>query len=397
MEARRWWQRPRLRTDEEEGRERRVSSLELFYDLVFVVVISELTSYLAHDVSLGGVLGFVLLFIAVWWVWIGGTFYTERFETQDLSYRAFTFLDMLPIAAMAVFARGGLGETSAGFALSYAAARALITFMWVRGGYYDRAFRPVANRFGVGFCLSIALFVVSAFIPAPWRFVLWGIGLFSDLFTPVVTLRIQSRLPRFSTTRLPERFGLFVIIVLGETIVEVVQGMAEARPLSAAAWLNGSLGMGLAFGLWWVYFDFVARRKPKAGIWWSFSWNYLHLPLLMGIAATGAGVLNVLASRNEVLEANVSWLMAGAVAVALISMGLIELTLRPGPDEPTKQPVSFLLKVGAGALALALGFGGVLRPEVLLVVLILLVLIQMVYGAYVWFRPFDPGVKPEED
>jgi low temperature requirement protein LtrA len=150
----RWWQRPQLRTDEEEQRERKVSWLELFYDLVFVVVISELARYLSGHVSLEGVLSFALLFVAVWWVWIGGTYYTERFETEDLSYRIFTFLQMLPLAAMAVFVHAGLGEGSGGFALSYAVARSLMTLMWLRGGYHDRAFRPVAKRFGIGFCFS---------------------------------------------------------------------------------------------------------------------------------------------------------------------------------------------------------------------------------------------------
>src|SRR5919199_5398923 len=103
MGTRRWWQRPRLRTDEEEHRERKVSWLELFYDLVFVVVISELTSYLSGHVSLEGMLGFSLLFVAVWWVWIGGTLYNERFETEDVSYRGFSFLAMLPVAGVGGF------------------------------------------------------------------------------------------------------------------------------------------------------------------------------------------------------------------------------------------------------------------------------------------------------
>src|SRR5919199_1176850 len=396
MGTRRWWQRPRLRTDEGEQRERKVSWLELFYDLVFVVVISELTSYLSGHVTLEGVLGFVLLFVAVWWVWIGGTFYNERFETEDVSYRVFTFLAMLPVAAMAVFAHGGLGETSSAFALSYAAARGLVTIMWRRGGWHNPAFRPVANRFGIGFSLSILLFVLSAFIPAPWRFVLWGVGLLVDLFTPVTTLGLQLRIPQFSS-KLPERFGLFVIIVLGETIVRVLQGVARTQPLTLVTGLTGARGMALAFGLWWVYFDFVARRRFKPGVWWRLSWSYLHLPLLMGIAAMGAGVLNVLTLEGEALSTGVLWLMTGATAVALVTIGLIELTLRPDPGEPTDLRVSFSLKLGAGLLALGL-VGGGLGPGALLGALILLVMVQMLYGAYVWFRqpaPRDGSLEQE--
>lgn len=391
IEERRWWQRPRLRTDEEEQRERKVSWLELFYDLVFVVVIAELTHYLSGHVSLEGVLGYILLFVAVWWIWIGGTYYNDRFETEDLSYRIVIFLQMLPLAALAVFAHDGLGETSPAFALSYAAARGLIMLLWLRGGFHNAAFRPVSNRYAAGFGVSALLFVLSIFVPAPWRFAMWGVGLLIDLLTPLTTLGIQRRLPRLSAAKLTERFGLFVIIVLGETIVGVVQGMAEEEPLSPATGLTGGLGMALAFGLWWVYFDFVARRQPKPGVWWRLIWGYLHLPLVMGIAAAGAGVLNVLAHEGEALTANVLWLMAGAVAAALVTIGLIELTFMRESDEPTDPMVSFSLKLGAGILALALGFGdGMFGPITLLILLILIVLVQMIYGAYVWFRPTAP-------
>lgn len=159
MTAQRWWQKPRLRRDEEAHQERKVSWLELFYDLVFVVVIAELSHSLAGHISVSGVVGFILLFIPVWWVWIGGTFYNDRFETDDLGHRLFTFLQMLPVGALAVFAHDGLGETSTGFALSYAAARALITYLWLRGGLHDPVARPLTNRYGIGFSVSV-LFVL---------------------------------------------------------------------------------------------------------------------------------------------------------------------------------------------------------------------------------------------
>jgi low temperature requirement protein LtrA len=146
--------------------------------------------------------------------------------------------------------------------------------------------------------------------------------------------------------------------------------------------------MALTFGLWWIYFDFVARRQPRPGVWWSLSWGYLHLPLVMSIAAVGAAVQNVLAREGAAPGAAIRWLMAGALAVALATIGLIEVTLRRTPTEPTDPWVSCPLKIAAGVLALALGaWGGGLDSLGLLLGLILFVLIQMVYGAYVWFRP----------
>jgi low temperature requirement protein LtrA len=394
MTTRTWWQRPQLRTDEDEAKERKVTWLELFYDLVFVVVIAELAHSLAGHISPSGVVGFVLLFIPVWWVWIGGTYYNERFATDDLSNRVFTFLQILPVAALAVFAHDGLGETSTGFALSYAAARILLIILWLRGGWHARIFRPVSNRYAIGFSISALLFVISVFVPPPARFVLWGIGLIIDIVTPITTLNIQAKLPRLSTSRLPERFGLFVIIVLGESIVGVVQGVAAQPNLTVALSITAALGMALAFGMWWVYFDFIARRVYKPNVWWALTWGYLHLPLVMSFAAAGAGVLNVVSSESETIPDSVRWLIASAVGVALITMSLIETTLRREKDEPTHRLISPLLKLAAGVLALAIGLWSGLGPIGLLIMLLVLVVIQMAYGAYVWFTQPLPEAEP---
>ncbi|MBC8161419.1 MAG: low temperature requirement protein A [Roseiflexaceae bacterium] len=398
MVRRTWWQVPQLRTDEDEHRERRVSWLELFFDLVFVVVIAELAHHLSEHITLQGVGEYALLFVAVWWSWIGGTFYTERFETPDVSYRLFTFLQMLPIAAMAVFAAAGLASSSAAFGLSYAASRALIIFLWLRGGFHAPSFRPVTNRYAIGFSLSVLLFVLSVFIPAPFRYAVWALALVIDLLTPIATLKLQARLPRISTSRLPERFGLFVIIVLGEAIIGVVQAVAD-QPLAWPTALTGTLGMALVFGIWWIYFDFIARRAPNFGGWWAVFWNYLHVPLVMSIAAVGAAIQNILTLDTEASRAAVFLLLGSAVATALVSMGLIELTLRRGADEPTDHRVSVPLKLAAGLVAVGLGvWGSRLGPIGFLLALLPLLLVQMVYGAYAWFRQELPseGIVAQE-
>lgn len=383
----RWWQKPQLRHDEEVHQERKVTWLELFYDLVFVVVIAELSHSLAEHVSAAGVAAFALLFIPVWWVWIGGTFYNDRFEADDLSHRLFTLLQMLPVGAMAVFAHDGLGETSVGFALSYAAARALITYLWWRGGLHDPQARPLTNRYGVGFSVSILLFVASTFVPPPARFIFWGIGLLFDLVTPLTTLGVQRQLPRLTTSHLPERFGLFVIIVLGESVVGVVQGVAERESLTWLSTLPAGLGMVLAFGMWWLYFDFIARRRAKQGVWWFSFWTYLHLPFVMATTAIGAGVLNVVSNESRELPDESRWLLVGAVAAALITLGMLELILHREQGEPTNQRISVPLKIMAGLAATSLGYWGTgLGPIALLSLLMLLLIVNMAYGAVVWFR-----------
>ncbi|MDJ0557423.1 MAG: low temperature requirement protein A [Microcoleaceae cyanobacterium MO_207.B10] len=386
-----WWQRPQLRKDEEQQLERKVGWLELFFDLVFVAVMRELAHYLSAHISAAGVGSFILLSIPVWWIWVGATYYNERFQTEGLESRVFTFIKMLPVAGLAVFIHHGLGETSAGFALSYAAAHLIVTYLWWRGGYHDRNFRPTAKRLVIGYSISIILFIISAFIPSPGRFVLWGIGLTVDLLTPLFTIRQQAALPKFSTSRLPERFGLFVMIVLGESVIGVVEGISKNENLSLLTALTGIFGMTLVFSFWWVYFDFIARRPFKQSMGYSFAWAYLHMPLVIAITATGAGIVHVIsANENVALSDNVRILISCSVAVFLGVIGLIEVTLRRKDNDLTDPIFSPCLKWGAALLAILLGlFGKGLGSVIFLTLLILLVAIQIGYGLYVWIKSLE--------
>jgi low temperature requirement protein LtrA len=386
MGIRDWWHKPKFIDSEEVGLEREESWLELFYDLVFVVLIAELANQLAGNTTIKGIGIFVFFFFPVWWVWIGGTFYNERFETKGLEHKIFIFIQMLLIMMLATFIRDGLGKSSVGFALSYAAARLFLVLLWLRAGLHISSYWPVARRHSIGFGISIALFISSIFIPPPWRFVMWVIGLSIEFVTPIITMVHARKLPRFEKTKLPRRYGLFTIIVLGEAVVGVVHGTAHSHHFTFMVAATGMLGMALTFGIWWNYFEFVARRAPKAGHWWVFMWAYLHLPLMMGIVATGAGIRNVLASEQGLLSGNVRWLLCGAVALSMIIIGLLELTLRRDEEEPTHPMLSPLLKVAMGIVAVSLAYwGGSLSPIFFLCVLMLLLLVQMIYGSYVWY------------
>jgi low temperature requirement protein LtrA len=386
MARRTWWQTPTLRTDEEDGSDRKVGWLELFFDLYFVVTIAELAHGLAVDVTWSGLGKFVFLFLPVWWVWIGITYYVERFETEGIEQRLIMFSQMIPIAGLAVFAHDGMGKTSVGYALSYAFCRAIHVFLWWRGGRHSPPFRPIAKRFVFSFSISVCLFVLSVFVPPPTRFLLWGAGLFLDFIAPVLTLRQQQHLPRLSTSKLPERYGLFIIIVLGESVVGVVSGLAEQEEFSLLIAIAAILGLALAFGLWWIYFDFIGRRPAKPVITAALAWSYLHLPLAISIAAAGAGVLNVIADEDSRLDYPVGLLISGAIASALCVMGLLETVLQRKPDEPTHPRLSPGLKFFGGAIALTIGLvNNGINIAFLEALLLIPIFMQMVYGLYVWF------------
>jgi low temperature requirement protein LtrA len=203
MEQRLRWSAPVLRTDEEEGRHRKASWLELFYDLVFVAVVAELAHALSADLTWARAGKFVALFIPVWWIWVGGTFYNDRFELDDISHRIAVFIQMAPVAGMGLFVGHGLDDSFRGFALSYALARTVLNVLWFRAGYHNPVARPLTNRYAVGFGAMALLLVVAAFLPSPWRYIVWAAAVAVDLLTPATTWGIQARLPRLSRSHLP--------------------------------------------------------------------------------------------------------------------------------------------------------------------------------------------------
>jgi low temperature requirement protein LtrA len=189
-----WWQPPRKAGERLEHRQ--VTFLELFYDLVYVVIIAQLSHALASHINWEGLFSYIFLFVIVWWAWLNGTIYHDIHGNDDIRTRVFTFLQMLTVVAMAVFAHDALGESSVGFALSYAAFQLILTYMWWRTGVHDPNHRPLSNPYSATFLTTTLLFVFSVFIPAPWRFYLWGIALLISLLLPLFIFNIGKLNPQ---------------------------------------------------------------------------------------------------------------------------------------------------------------------------------------------------------
>jgi low temperature requirement protein LtrA len=374
-----FWQKPSLHHGEESNKERKVSWLELFYDLFFVALIAQLSHKLHGHFNIHHLFEFIILFIPMAWVWIGSAYYQERFETHGIETRFFYFLKMVPLAGMAIFASQGLEKGAAGFALSYAAARLVITLLWLRAGIIVKEFRKIAIIFSLGFSSSIILFTVSAFSSPSIRILLWTIALAFDLITPLTTGKLQAKLPQLGHHKFPERFGLFFMIFLGEAIIGVVSGIAHLHHLTATLFLRGLLGIGLIFGLWSLYYDFIARRFPKPKMIFNFMWVYGHLPLFMSITVLGAAISNTIAGKGDL------WLLSGAYGLVIFSLGIIELTLMHTSTEPTHAIISPGLKLCSGAIGLAVAFFGLIdNVNWLFLFLFILLFIQMAYGAFVF-------------
>ncbi|MBW4577150.1 MAG: low temperature requirement protein A [Aphanothece sp. CMT-3BRIN-NPC111] len=378
-----WLQPPRLRIGEESEQEpRHATWLELFYDLVFVVAVSQVAHNLHGHVSLSGFLGFVFLFMPIWWAWIGTTFYSNRFDSDDIGHRLLTGVQMIAIAALAVNIHDGLGETSAGFALSYFASRVVLVIEYLRAAKHIPPARGLATRYATGFAIAASLWLLSVFVPIPLRFALWGLGLLIDLATPLTASHLQQKLlPHLE--HLPERFGLFTIIVLGEAIIAVVNGVSEQKWDVQSA-IAAVFGFSIAFSLWWIYFENIngsaLRSAGAVGRISTYNvWLYGHLPLVIGLAATGVGVEHVVSNEaGTALSDAERWLICGSVALCLLSLGILHRT-----GVIFKCKVRTKYRIGAAAVLLVLAaLGRGLSPLIVIALVAVICTLQVLQDMY---------------
>ena len=388
---RRLWQPPARYADR--PTDRRVSFLELFFDLVFVVVISQLAERLARHPSWPGVGWFVFLFYAVWSSWINGTLYYDLHGTNDVSVRVFTFAQMLAVAVMAAFIGDVPGDGSVGFALGFALNTLLLVVLWFRTGVHDPDHRAASIPYSTAYLIAAALFASSVAVDPPVRYWVWATGLLVEAAGQIVAFirwtppETQSGDAVIATTpSLIERIGLFVIIVLGEVIVGAVSGIAETAPLAFEDVVVGLLGVLIAVGLWWIYFDLISHRAPVSRL--TQIWLYLHLPLVIAIAAGGAGVLNTVANAGTSVPPAVRWLLVGSLAVALVTMVALTRTLEARPRGLAVYRSAEAAVALSAVLSLAVGLAS-WSAKATLAAMVALLLVPIGLALMVWVK--DPA------
>lgn len=320
---------PRLRS-RDEGEERHAEWLELLYDLVLVAAISILALNLSSDYSFKGFLLSIPLFFIIWWGWVGHTFYLTRFGTDDLFNRFLTMLQMVAVAAIAVNVEDAYSFSGPSFAVSYAFLRIILLYAYYRAGKHIKEAKPLANHYVKGFGLVALIWLISAFVPIPFRFILWAIALIIDILTPLTASKEQFKLPPHST-HLPERFGLFTIILIGEAVVSIVFTINSIGFVFLAE-ITGIFGLIIAFCIWWSYFD--ESKGAEAKVIESENevskyqlWLYSHFPLLLGVATLAIGIKHVIAlDLYEILPSYEAWLICFSLALTFISLNLIHLS-----------------------------------------------------------------------
>lgn len=309
---------PRLRTAGDTG-ERHATWLELFYDLVFAVAISELAIGFSAELSMPGFLKFMALFVPIWWAWVGHTVYATRFDTDDMVHRMWTLALMLTATAMAIQVESSLKGGYVPFVLAYTAARVCLIMLYLRARHHVSEAQAMSELYITGFSLGAFLWGLSLWTPMPWQAVLWVAGIAVDLATPWLGQRVQRELP-LDPQHFPERFGLFTLIVLGVSVLGVIRGVAHVV-WSLPHVLTGILAFYLITTLWWTYFTFVDEAELEDTLRSGRSYIFGHLPLLIGLTAVGIGLEHFILEASEPRVAPVTlWLMNAGLALWLAAL-----------------------------------------------------------------------------
>jgi len=294
----------RIGLNTEKGRH--AAWLELFFDLVYVIALSRLAHLVidGHDghVALQDYMVFFVLFVPVWWSWVGHTMYANRFATYDVTDRLLTILQMFFAIVLGLSIPDAMGENSVIFALAYAATRGTIILMYSRIYISNPDARPVAGGLAVGFTIGSSLWVLSVLFSPPIMFAFWVVGLGIELATPLVIRKELKKLP-VHNTHLPERVGLFAILVLGETFHGLASG-AHTLELSVHHVTSLFLAFSLICIIWWLYFEVLEKIitgniKGAAQL-----CIYGHLPIYIGIGLLAAGVQKLIATHHSAFELN---------------------------------------------------------------------------------------------
>lgn len=384
----RWFRPPRAHGDIIE--DRTVSFLELFYDLVFVLLIAQIAHTLADHVSWVGVRDFAVVFGLIWIAWINGTLYHDLHGGEDGRSRSYIFAQMALLVMLAVFTAHAADDPSdgRGFAAVYTVLLLLISWQWFDVRRFDSPeWRRVASGYVAGLLVIASIVFASVFVSDPeTRILLWTIATGLSLVSNI-GLALRPQLESMAkaihpTESLVERFGLFTIIVLGEVVVGVADGLSAAdRSLLPLA--TGILALSIGFGFWWNYFDFVGGRVPTIGR-QRVAWIFGHLPLAVGISAAGAGMVSLIEhSGDSRTPTGTAWLVGGATATVALSILMLVLTIAP---HPARRGAPFTL----AAAALASIIIAASRPTPWLMALLLSLAMSVVWlEAFVRHRRHD--------
>jgi low temperature requirement protein LtrA len=343
------------------GREQRVTALELFFDLVFVYAITQVTLLMSDDPTWGGVGRGLLVLAALWWAWTGYAWLTNTLEPEEGPVRAGMFGAMAAMLVVALAVPEAFGADAVLFGVAYLIVRLLHLLLYAIAGKRDPDLLGAVLRFMPSATLAPAIILAAGFFDGGAQAALWVAALAVDYLGALIG---RGQGWRVSPAHFAERHGLIVIIALGESIVAIGVG-AAGLSLTAGIVSAAALGIAVIVALWWAYFDVYAVLAQRQLSETSGAirarlardcYSYLHLPMIAGIVLFALGLKKTIEQVGDPLATVPAMALCGGLSLYFLTHVALRVRLvhfirgrtteRPGWIGPGR------LATGVGMLAI---------------------------------------------
>jgi low temperature requirement protein LtrA len=302
----------------------RVTPLELFFDLVFVLALTQCTALMAAESSWAGLAKGLLVLAVLWWSWGGYAWLTSVVDPEEGAVRLVFFGAMAAFLVASLCVPHVFGSSGLLFACAYAIVRAAHIVLFILASRDDPRLRSSVLGLAWSTAISVGLLIGASSAGEALRLVIWTVAVVLDMGGPFLFGVGGWKL---LAGHFAERYGLIVLIAIGESVVAI--GVGAQTNLDAGVVLAAVLGTAVAAAFWWLYFDVVAlaaeRRLSRAtpgreqNSIARDSYSYLHFPLIAGIALTAVGMKKTLAQVDDPLRLVPAVAMLGGAAVYLFA------------------------------------------------------------------------------
>ncbi len=274
---------------------RTVSPLELFFDLVFVVAVALASQNLHHfesdDHFSTGIVRYLMVFFAIWWAWMNFTWFASAYDSDDWLYRVLTLLQMAGALIMAAGVPEAMNNDRYPIVIvGYIVMRLALVVQWLRAAAGDPERRATALTYAAGIVVVQLWWSLNLFVPEEWTGVVYIVGVLGELAVPIVAER--KAVTPWHPHHVTERFGLFTLIVLGESILassnSIIEGIDVGDRTFALLRLAIS-GFVIVAAMWWIYFAYPQRNHLDS-FRKTFRWSYTHYLIFASAAAVSAGI-----------------------------------------------------------------------------------------------------------
>ena len=303
----------------------RVTPLELFFDLVFVLAITQCTALMSHDQSWSGLAQGLLILGVLWWAWVGYAWLTSVIDPEAEAVRGVIFVAMAALLIVSLCVQEAFGNLALTFALAIGVFRAAHIALFMLAGATDEGLRRSVIGLAVSTAISVGVLVLASFFDGLAQGALWALAIFFDMAGPYF---FGSEGWKLVPGHFAERHGLIVIIAIGESIVAIGVGASGALDLGIGT--AAVLGVFLAAALWWTYFDVVAlisaRRLGEAeegrvqNELARDSYSYIHLLMVAGIVLVAFGMKVTIAHHGDALHYVPAFALLGGLAIYLLGL-----------------------------------------------------------------------------